>query len=200
MEHDTRKEILQSALELFSTKGFDGTALSEIAGRAGVTKSLVYHYFKKKDELLQEIIAHFFEYLTEKRLESREKIKREDPEFHNKSREFLLEKFGQMEPYLKIIFAEIPKRSDVRESFVTYLSKWARESTAEFCEETSKSFVPEQFMFRFVFFHLAPMMLYTSMKEMWQDVLDMSDRKIKEGFRDEFYILVKAAKERKDRE
>jgi|MTBAKSStandDraft_2_1061841.scaffolds.fasta_scaffold08378_4 AcrR family transcriptional regulator len=200
MEHDTRKEILQSALELFSTKGFDGTALSEIAGRAGVTKSLVYHYFKKKDELLQEIIAHFFEYLTEKRLESREKIKREDPEFHNKSREFLLEKFGQMEPYLKIIFAEIPKRSDVRESFVTYLSKWARESTAEFCKETSKSIVPEQFMFRFVFFHLAPMMLYTSMKEMWQDVLDMSDRKIKEGFRDEFYILVKAAKERKDRE
>ena len=196
MEHDTRKEILQSALELFSTKGFDGTALSEIAARAGVTKSLVYHYFKKKDELLQEIFAHFFEYLTEKRLESREKITKEDPEFHNKQREFLLEKFGQMEPYLKIIFAEIPKRSDVRESFVTYLSKWARESTKEFCQK--KVIAPEQFMFRFVFFHLAPMMLYTSMKEIWQDVLDMSDRKIKEQLRDEFYVLVKAAKERKD--
>ncbi len=200
MEHDTRKEILQSALDLFSTKGFDRTALSEIASRAGVTKSLVYHYFKKKDELLQEIIAHFFEHLTEKRLEAREMIRREDPEYHNKSREFLLEKFGQMEPYLKIIFAEIPKRSDVRESFVTYLSKWVREFAAEFCKETSRSIVPELFMFRFVFFHLAPMMLYTSMKEMWQDVLDMSDRTIKEGFRDEFYILVKAAKERKDRE
>ncbi|HPJ70965.1 MAG TPA: helix-turn-helix domain-containing protein [Candidatus Mcinerneyibacteriales bacterium] len=196
MEHDTRKEILQSALELFSSKGYDGTALSEIAARAGVTKSLVYHYFKKKDELLQEIIAHFFEYLTEKRLESREKITKEDPEFHNKQREFLLEKFGQMEPYLKIIFAEIPKREDVRESFVTYLSKWARESTKEFCQK--KVIAPEQFMFRFVFFHLAPMMLYTSMKEIWQDVLDMSDRKIKEQFRDEFYVLVKAAKERKD--
>jgi len=42
------------------------------------------------------------------------------------------------------------------------------------------------------------MMLYTSMKEIWQDVLDMSDRKIKEQFRDEFFVLVKAAKERKD--
>ncbi|HDS02169.1 MAG TPA: TetR/AcrR family transcriptional regulator [Firmicutes bacterium] len=200
MEHDTRKEILQSALELFSSKGFDGTALSEIATGAGVTKSLVYHYFKKKDELLKEIIAHFFEYLTEKRMEAKDMIKKDDPEYHNKHREFLLEKFGQMEPYLKIIFAEIPKRNDVRESFVSYLNKWARESTAEFCKDTKKTIVPEHFMFRFVFFHLAPMMLYTSMKEMWQNVLDMSDRKIKEGFRDEFYILVKAAIERKDTE
>jgi AcrR family transcriptional regulator len=45
----SRKAILESALIEFSTKGFDGARVDEIAKRAGVSKPLIYDYFGDKD-------------------------------------------------------------------------------------------------------------------------------------------------------
>jgi TetR/AcrR family transcriptional regulator len=59
----TRAAILEAAEELFLAKGFNGTALSEIADRAGVTKSLLHHHFGSKDGLWHEVkIRRFSEY------------------------------------------------------------------------------------------------------------------------------------------
>jgi len=59
----TRAAILEAAEELFLANGFNGTALSEIADRAGVTKSLLHHHFGSKDGLWHEVkIRRFSEY------------------------------------------------------------------------------------------------------------------------------------------
>lgn len=45
-------EIMEAALELFSTQGFRATTLDQVAEAAGVTKGAIYHYFQGKDDLL----------------------------------------------------------------------------------------------------------------------------------------------------
>ena len=47
--------IRKTALKLFAEKGYDATSINEIAQSAGISKGLMYNYFKSKDELLQII-------------------------------------------------------------------------------------------------------------------------------------------------
>lgn len=54
---DTRKRIMQAAITLFSRQGFDATPVREIVQEAGVTKPVLYYYFKNKEDLFQEIIT-----------------------------------------------------------------------------------------------------------------------------------------------
>ena len=51
----TRAALLQAAEDLFLKKGFGSTSLSEIAARAGITKSLIHHYFRSKEGLWREV-------------------------------------------------------------------------------------------------------------------------------------------------
>lgn len=55
----TRKTILQAAREEFFEKGYTGARIESIAKRAGINKQLIYHYFKNKDALINEVIDSF---------------------------------------------------------------------------------------------------------------------------------------------
>lgn len=47
-----RHEIFNAAVKLFAEKGFNETAMREIAEAAGIGKSTLYDYFPSKDEIL----------------------------------------------------------------------------------------------------------------------------------------------------
>lgn len=47
----TRKDILQAALEEFSTMGHSGARVDRIAARAGISKPMIYDYFGDKDAI-----------------------------------------------------------------------------------------------------------------------------------------------------
>ena len=47
-----RRRILEAATELFATRGYRRTSISEIAKQAGIAKGTVYLYFATKSELL----------------------------------------------------------------------------------------------------------------------------------------------------
>ncbi len=49
----TRKQIFESALELFREQGFDATTMQEIAEHALVVKSAAYYYFPSKEAIIQ---------------------------------------------------------------------------------------------------------------------------------------------------
>lgn len=55
----TRRKILDAAKEEFFANGYTGARIESIAKRAGLNKQLIYHYFKGKDELINETIADF---------------------------------------------------------------------------------------------------------------------------------------------
>ncbi len=48
----TRQRILDTALRLFATKGYERTTLREIATEAGYSLGLTYRYFTRKEELV----------------------------------------------------------------------------------------------------------------------------------------------------
>ncbi len=52
----TRARIRTEAASLFSTQGFNGTSMAELANAVGITKSSLYHHFPSKQALLSEII------------------------------------------------------------------------------------------------------------------------------------------------
>ena len=47
--------ILQHAARLFAERGFQGTSMLELAGAAGVSKALLYHYYEDKYQMLVAI-------------------------------------------------------------------------------------------------------------------------------------------------
>ena len=52
---ETRHQILDAALALFSKEGVSATSLADIASAASVTRGAIYWHFKNKADLLQEI-------------------------------------------------------------------------------------------------------------------------------------------------
>lgn len=51
-----RNMIMETALELFAASGYHNTSISMIAGKAGISKGLLYNYFEGKEELLNAIL------------------------------------------------------------------------------------------------------------------------------------------------
>lgn len=62
----TREMILDGALAEFSTKGFDGARIDEIALRAGVNKNLIYHHFGSKDCLFTALLERTYEAIRQR--------------------------------------------------------------------------------------------------------------------------------------
>jgi TetR/AcrR family transcriptional regulator, fatty acid metabolism regulator protein len=54
---DKRRQILDAAVRVFARQGFHQTRVSDIADEAGVAYGLVYHYFRSKDEVLNELFV-----------------------------------------------------------------------------------------------------------------------------------------------
>ena len=50
-----RTTILQAAADLFAEKGFHNASMAEIARACGVSKPLLYHYYRDKDHMLFDI-------------------------------------------------------------------------------------------------------------------------------------------------
>lgn len=48
--------ILQSALELFSTRGYDATSVREICEAAGITKPTLYHFYGSKEGVYRALV------------------------------------------------------------------------------------------------------------------------------------------------
>jgi len=53
------QEITAAALEAFAEKGYAATRVTDVASRAGVSKGLLYLYFRTKEELFKAVIKSF---------------------------------------------------------------------------------------------------------------------------------------------
>jgi AcrR family transcriptional regulator len=63
-----QKALIQAALRLFATKGYEATTTREIAAAAGCAEGLIHRYFKGKAGLLPALVEwHISEELTELR-------------------------------------------------------------------------------------------------------------------------------------
>lgn len=58
-----RASILKSAADLFADKGYHAAAMSELARACGVSKPLLYHYYRDKDHILFDIADNYMDQL-----------------------------------------------------------------------------------------------------------------------------------------
>jgi TetR/AcrR family transcriptional regulator len=65
----TRAALVEAAEDIFLQKGFGNTSLSQIAKRAGITKSLIHHYFGSKEGLWREVKTQRFIQYAQRQME-----------------------------------------------------------------------------------------------------------------------------------
>ena len=58
---NTRDEILNVALELFSVNGYEATSISQLADAVGIRKASLYSHFASKQEILDDVVASVLE-------------------------------------------------------------------------------------------------------------------------------------------
>ena len=65
-DYELRREaMLDQAAALFAQSGFNGASMSDLAVACNVSKSLLYHYFPSKDDLLFEVMMSHLDELVE---------------------------------------------------------------------------------------------------------------------------------------
>jgi len=60
----TKDIIFNTALEMFSEKGYDNISTREIARTAGVNESTAYYYYKSKEAILNDILSVYRQKLS----------------------------------------------------------------------------------------------------------------------------------------
>lgn len=59
---NTKKEIYKAALSLLAEEGFENLTIEKIGKRAGVSVGTFYHYYKNKNDILEEVFRRGDEY------------------------------------------------------------------------------------------------------------------------------------------
>jgi len=53
---DKKEHIINTAIDLFATKGFEGTSIRDIAAAADVNIAMINYYFGSKEKLFEELV------------------------------------------------------------------------------------------------------------------------------------------------
>ena len=62
---NTKQEILDASLELFSVHGFEATSISQIADAVGIRKASLYSHFENKQSILDTLVKDVLEQYLE---------------------------------------------------------------------------------------------------------------------------------------
>jgi AcrR family transcriptional regulator len=81
------KSILLAAFELFSSRGFTGVTIAEIAGKADVSQVSIYNFFQSKENLIRQTI---FAFMDEKMKESEQVLESGIPFYDKLERLFFI--------------------------------------------------------------------------------------------------------------
>lgn len=73
----TKKAIFEAAIKIFSSNGYNGATMDEVASIAGVAKGTLYYHFKSKEEIFKFIISEGMNIIREEINEATSK--EEDP-------------------------------------------------------------------------------------------------------------------------
>lgn len=53
---NTKQELLEASLDLFSVQGFEATSISQIAGAVSIRKASLYSHFEGKQAILDALV------------------------------------------------------------------------------------------------------------------------------------------------
>jgi AcrR family transcriptional regulator len=108
---DKRRLILDAAVRVFARRGFNGCRVSDIADEAGVAYGLVYHYFRSKDQVMNELFTERWSLLLaaieetdERDVTPREKL--------DAVAGFIIESYRHDPELMKVIIVEVTRAAN----------------------------------------------------------------------------------------
>lgn len=123
MKTQTKDKIFDTALDLFSKKGYDSVSVRTIASEVGIKESSIYNHYSSKKDILMSILNYFEEYFKGNPLDD-ENIRRlleENPEefYHQGSEMFKQQIFEEkILKIMKLIFVQMYQIDEVKEFFL----------------------------------------------------------------------------------
>lgn len=130
LPEEKQKRVLETALEEFSEKGYQGASINLIVSKLGIAKGSIYQYFSDKKSLFLYIFDYAVE-LVRKRLKQVKQETREAPTFERIRRSLLAGvDFIEQHPfiyrgYLKMMFErEAPFRQELLQRIRLFSSEY----------------------------------------------------------------------------
>lgn len=123
MKTQTKDKIFDTALDLFSKKGYDSVSVRTIASEVGIKESSIYNHYSSKKDILMSILTYFEEYFKGNPLydENIRKLLEENPEefYHQGSEMFKQQIFEEkILKIMKLIFVQMYQIDEVKEFFL----------------------------------------------------------------------------------
>ena len=123
MKTQTKDIIFDTALDLFSKKGYDSVSVRTIASEVGIKESSIYNHYSSKKDILMSILNYFEEYFKGNPLddENIRKLLEENPEefYHQGSEMFKQQIFEEkILKIMKLIFVQMYQIDEVKEFFL----------------------------------------------------------------------------------
>lgn len=123
MKTQTKDKIFDTALDLFSKKGYDSVSVRTIASEVGIKESSMYNHYSSKKDILMSILNYFEEYFKGNPLddENIRKLLEENPEefYHQGSEMFKQQIFEEkILKIMKLIFVQMYQIDEVKEFFL----------------------------------------------------------------------------------
>lgn len=123
MKTQTKDKIFDTALDLFSKKGYDSVSVRTIASEVGIKESSIYNHYSSKKDILMSILNYFEEYFKGNPLddENIRKLLEENPEefYHLGSEMFKQQIFEEkILKIMKLIFVQMYQIDEVKEFFL----------------------------------------------------------------------------------
>ena len=123
MKTQTKDKIFDTALDLFSKKGYDSVSVRTIASEVGIKESSIYNHYSSKKDILMSILNYFEEYFKGDSLddENIRKLLEENPEefYHHGSEMFKQQIFEEkILKIMKLIFVQMYQIDEVKEFFL----------------------------------------------------------------------------------
>lgn len=165
MSEDAKENILNAAEKEFSSKGFDGARVDQIARVAGVNKALIYYYFKSKKELLKALYVR----LVESGFKSFDlealgaSDTEEGEELTHLALHSILDFLGRHRDILRIVFMESLK-GDEQNMLLDLADYYMRAAEGDFKEQVG-DVDKKQFVITEIFTALMPMITYVLLKD-----------------------------------
>lgn len=187
MRVQPKQTILDSAVRLFSERGYAGTSIADIANASDVQKSLIYYYFQNKEAILEEILLEKLQALIEQK-----KAYFDDPvENDAKIRlsvkaglQFLLDNYD----IIKILISEIILNKVKSQRIQAQIKKLL--SLVDYAEYDAAGKNTDAFLFYLIYFCLSPLIsLLLTGKELQQE-LHLSNADFVQYFRESTSVML----------
>jgi AcrR family transcriptional regulator len=109
---EKRRAILDAAVRVFAERGFNHCRVSDIADEAGVAYGLVYHYFKSKDGILDEVFLERWGLMLDVIRQAAEDESLSARDKLAKVATFIVESYGRHPDVMQVVIVEVTRQAN----------------------------------------------------------------------------------------